>query len=571
VIPADSARREDWVRIRFRWPDEHEPMLERTLPLVLRAGRVQLVVAPGETAEVPPGPVVATAVVPGAAPLITELTPVDHDLLEVPFPASDVARATFGDSTTDKHPSRAAQSSIALDVTRWADAAAPIPEDNQLTISRDGDLLRIGGHQEISAPLRLVLAGRQTPTQVIAVPRVALDEEAVVHIGFDRPWGARPALMPSDRASRLLLAYLSSGENRLAATMARALARAWAQGAVIRWASPSFTQLLIGYAYALGEDADSLASWCHRTQAARYLGADGVILTAQSAWLLGQSQQATELLASAEATTPVMALGLGVAVRLAFHLAAEPGSAQVDFARIGHEGEQLARLVTSYSKLSAATDPVADTVTRPTSQRRPVTLEGSRWRQRAAWAIAYLLTRLRLAHTFKQPTGIPPLLVSLQKRANQALDHRGGAVRRTWNSWLFVAVPVTLVWAGILAAVVAYARSDSMIWDRLLVPLQGFQAAVFAVAGAGLILTVVNRRSRDLEKRAEDSERRARAAEEQAMKGRALAAALQDEASSTVVADPLAQHALLSRELFGDMIGRDAPEHDARAARDSEI
>ena len=198
--------------------------------------------------------------------------------------------------------------------------------------------------------------------------------------------------------------------------MARALARAIADRDPVRWASPSFAQLLIGYACALSGDAGALAGWCRRTQAARFLGADGLILEAQSAWLLGQPRQATDLLVRAEAARPVMALGLGVAVRLAFRLAADPDSARVDFGRLKHGGEALARLVTSYSKVSAETDPLAATVTRPTSQRRPVSLEGRRWRQRAAWAIAYAFIRSGLDNTLKQPRGISTVPVSVQKR-----------------------------------------------------------------------------------------------------------------------------------------------------------
>jgi hypothetical protein len=564
VIPAHAGGPSDFVRVRFRWPDEHQATLGRTLPLVLRAGQVQLVVAPGETAELPSGPVLAAAVVPGRTPLTAELARAGDDLLKVPFPASDVVHAAFGNPATEAGRSVVTRGSLAFDVTRWADATAPIPEDNQLRIScggdqlrisREGDPLRIGGRQETSAPLRLLLAGSNTPTRRIAVPRVALDESAVVHVAFDRPWGARPALTPSDDASRLLLAYLNAGENRLAAAMAHALARVRADQAPIRWASPSFAQLLVGYAYALGEDAEALDGWCRRTQAARYLGTDGLILAAQSAWLLGRTQEATESLVRAETAQPVMTLGLGLAVRLAFHLAAEPRSARVDFSRIEHDGERLARLVTSYSRLSSATDPAADTVTTPVSERRPVSLDGRGWRQRAAWAIAYVLVRLQLTHTIRQSKGITTVLVSLQRRAKRVLDNQGGTVRRAWEySVLLVAGFVTLAWLGLLVAVVVAAPSHSVTWDRLLLPLQGVQAVVFALVGAGVILLAVDRRTRELEQRAEDSENRARKAEDQAMKGRALAAALQAEALSPTGSK--AGHALLSEALFGDMIGR---------------
>ncbi len=415
-MTADPGERPGSVRVRFRWPDEYRATLGRTLPLVLRAGGVDRVVAPGEPVDLPAGRVTAAAVVPGGAPLTAELAPADHGLLEVPFPASDVLRAAFADPAAGEERTGDARGSLAFRVARWSGATAPLPEDDWLRISRDHGLLRIGGRQETSAPLRLRLAGSSTPTREIAIPRVALDESAVVHVAFDRPWGARPALTPSDDASRLLLAYLDVGEYRLAGAMARALARAIADRDPVRWASPSFAQLLIGYACALSGDAGALAGWCRRTQAARFLGADGLILEAQSAWLLGQPRQATDLLVRAEAARPVMALGLGVAVRLAFRLAADPDSARVDFGRLKHGGEALARLVTSYSKVSAETDPLAATVTRPTSQRRPVSLEGRRWRQRAAWAIAYAFIRSGLDNTLKQPRGISTVPVSVQKR-----------------------------------------------------------------------------------------------------------------------------------------------------------
>jgi len=571
MIPADQAARPDSVRIRFRWPDEHQATLGRTLPLVLRAGGAELVVAPGEQADLPDGRVLAAAVVPGGAPLTAELAPADHGLLEVPFPTSDVVRAAFGDQAAAAERSRDARASLAFDVTRWSGAIAPLPEDDRLRISGNTGLLRIGGRQETSAPVRLELAGSGTPTRVIAVPRVALDESAVVHVGFGRPWGARPALMPSDDASRLLLGYLDDGEYRLAGAMARALARAVADRDPIRWASPSFAQLLIGYAHALNEDAGALAGWCRRTQADRFLGTDGLILAAQSAWLRGRPRQATDLLVLAGAAPPVMSLGLEVAVRLAFRLAADPDSARVDFGRLEHQGEALARLVTSYSKVSSAADPLAATVTRPTSKRRPVSLEGRRWRQRAAWAVAYAYIRRRLAHTVKQARGITTVLVSLQQQAKQARDHQGGTVKWTRNYlvWL-LAVPAAVAWLGVLVATIVYAPSHSTTWARLLGALWGLEAVVFTLVGAGVALVIAGRNSRELALRAEESEHRARAAEDQAMKGRALAAALQAETVPPGALDSPAGHSLLSWALFGDMTGRDkpAPDEESRSERE---
>jgi hypothetical protein len=589
VIAADdSGRPKPPVPIRYSWPDRRENALGRTLPLLLSVGRFQLMVAPGELAVPPDGPVMAAAVLPGAAPLVAELRSAgDHKLeVEVPFSTSDVIQAAFEDSTRKQIGLRIARDSVAFDVTRWTDRTAPIPEDDKLRISREGERLSIGGQDETSGPLRFKIAGNTIPTRVIAVPRVGPDESAVINLGVDHPWGARPALMPSDDASRLLLSYLNIGEHHLAAVMARALASVRAERDPIQWASPSFAQLLIGYAYALDDDAEALAGWCRRTQAARFLGIDGLILNAKSAWQQGQPSRAAELLATAETDLPVMTIGLEVAVKLAFQIAAEPSSAQVDFGHIEYDGERLdgerlARLVTSYSTLSSAADPAANTVTTPTSQRRPVSLEGRSWWQRTTWAIVYRLTRFGLTHKLKKSSSITT--VSLPRRAKQTPDRQGGIVsvnptdttmgteaglasdtRMRTEAGLVSGLlrvligSVVLAWLVVLAATVysALFRSDGS-WERLLIPLGALQAVVFALVGAGVTLLAVNGRSREFEMRAQSSERRAYAAEEQAMQGRALAAALQAAAAVPNAPDqPASFAAQLSENLLGNMIGQ---------------
>ena len=132
---------------------------------------------------------------------------------------------------------------------------------------------------------------------------------------------------------------------------------------------------------------------------------------------------------------------------------------------------------------------------------------------------------------------------------------------RNYLVWL-LAVPVTAAWLGVLVATIVYAPSHSATWDRLLAALWGLQAVVFTLVGAGVTLVITGRNSRELAQRAEESERRARGAEDQAMKGRALAAALQAEAVPPGALDSPAGHSLLSWALFGDMIGHDEPTPD---------
>ena len=80
------------------------------------------------------------------------------------------------------------------------------------------------------------------------------------------------------------MAYLLAGQYSLAAAAARAIEAARASASLTAWSAPSYTQLLIGYAYALGRDTARLSVWCRRTAAVDTLGTDGLILEAEAGW-----------------------------------------------------------------------------------------------------------------------------------------------------------------------------------------------------------------------------------------------------------------------------------------------
>jgi len=84
------------------------------------------------------------------------------------------------------------------------------------------------------------------------------------------------------------------------------------------------------------------------------------------------------------------------------------------------------------------------------------------------------------------------------------------------------------------------------------IPLFIVQPGVFVVLGVATTMAVVGRRTHELSRQVQASEELARAREEEAMKGRALAAALQAESAGN---GPPSHHARMSRALFGDLIG----------------
>lgn len=119
---------------------------------------------------------------------------------------------------------------------------------------------------------RLVLTARTTPTRAIAVPPLGPDETAVVELAAERPFGDRPALVPCDPRTRLLHAYLGSGQQEIARALAVRFTNVLADQRPIAWSEPSFAQLLVGYSLDAHEDGPTLAAWCRRTRADRLLG-----------------------------------------------------------------------------------------------------------------------------------------------------------------------------------------------------------------------------------------------------------------------------------------------------------
>ncbi|MXM62133.1 hypothetical protein GR925_01365 [Streptomyces sp. HUCO-GS316] len=525
----------DEIPVRFAWPDEQAP-LARVLPVILHADGFQRIVAPGEAVLLPSTRVTAVAVVPGSVPLVAELDCAAGDLLVLPFPTDAVAAAVVHRQDTQRR-------TVAFGVDVWSGNPPGPTETGELTIDLGGAELRLAsrpGEDQASVAARLVLAARTTPTRVIAVPPLGPDETAVVDLTAERPFGDRPALVPSDPCTRLLLAYLGSGQYQIARALAARLTTVLGEQRPVAWSEPSFAQLLVGYSLAADEDGPALAAWCRRTRADRLLGADGLVLASTAAWQERKPRDAARLLLRAgQAGTPVMSLGLEFAVRLAYRLLAR-----------GLEREALDRLVTAYSVLSTTSDPLAETVTTPTSPRRPVSLQGRGWLARLHWALAYLAVRARLPHAVRSAAeGVPVVL-----KPSSPL-HRG--VNMNPRSLRQLAFALVVAWLAVVAAVVVVAVSDTGDWERLVAPLGILEAAVFTLLGVAIgnaPREVWNGREKELLTRVAQSEKRVREVEEEAMKGRALAAALQAESGPEASSDVI-RHARLSQCLFNDLLG----------------
>ncbi|MEV7740029.1 hypothetical protein AB0O75_49830 [Streptomyces sp. NPDC088921] len=120
--------------------------------------------------------------------------------------------------------------------------------------------------------------------------------------------GSRPRIEPSDPTGQLLMEYLLSGMGATAAAAARAVEAFRGAAECLDWTVPSYTQLLIGYAYAAGRDTARLSAWCRRTGAAEHLGSDGSVLAASAAYWSGDRKRARKLLATVDGA-PTLVFG----------------------------------------------------------------------------------------------------------------------------------------------------------------------------------------------------------------------------------------------------------------------
>ena len=536
--------------VRFAWPDESAP-LARVLPVILAGDGVEYVVAPGQAVRLPYSRITAIALVPGSRPLVATLDLQAHGRLVLPFSTEAVA---FG-----ANPKRNARRlTVAFDVGAWSASPLAPTQSPELALSLHGETLRVSsrkGEDRTTASARLLVAARATPGRVVAVPLLGPGETADVDMATERPLGERPALVPSDARSRLLLAYLGAGQHEVAHAMAVQFARVLGEERPIAWSQPSLAQLLVGYSLAVADDEPRLAAWCRRTRSDRLLGVDGLVLAATAAWQQERPKQAAHfLLAAARAGAPSLSLGLVLAVRLAYELLAE-----------GVEREPLNRLVTTYSVTTTRSDPLADTITTPTSSHQPLSLEGRGWIPRLRWALRYLAVRAQLPYVIRSTTNAVHVILDQPAAGELRASpwHFGGSM----DSRLLRSLALVLfaAWIMVLVAVVAMVALGDENWNGLVAPLGVLQAAVFTLLGVAISNA---HRENDVERefqqsrRLRESELRVREVEEEAMKGRALAAALQADAGPSASSD-LLRHARLSRGLFGDLLAEEATDSGA--------
>jgi hypothetical protein len=130
---------------------------------------------------------------------------------------------------------------------------------------------------------------------------------------------------------------------------------------------------------------------------------------------------------------------------------------------------------------------------------------------------------------------------------------------RRWDALVrYLVLVFVSTWLAALAVAFVF---EAVGKPEPLIPLFIVQPGVFVLIGVAITMAVAGRRTQELSRQLLASEELARAREEEALKGRALAAALQAEMTDSGGESPFDRHARMSKALFGDLIGQPDGSH----------
>lgn len=428
---------------------------------------------------------------------------------------------------------------ITVGAISWGPSPAPV------CAAQNGMVLRIGEHgvtvtgaADVALTARIELASWTTPRRLFAVPPLAAGNQ--YHLAWHRPPGLarRPRLEPADSAGQLLMSYLLAGRYRHAAAAARAAEQQRGQADPLTRVTPSYTQLLIGYAYALGEDWPRLARWCMFTTAAAELGSDGLVLAAESAWHSNRTHLARDLLARA-GDPPTVTLGGERGIRLAtlMTVGQDPPDPRL-LAIVNRWLPMLTRADANAANLSVAPDTATPPDTEALRRYR-------RWR----WQARHLLTGLRQAHL-----RTAPVLLTLTKEKSMT------AMARRWRMTGTALLPTALLIGATVLLSTVTIWLDGTRGSNTWLTLGALWALLFLAIGALTASYHYQRMLMEARTSLIVAERRARDHYDTAIRGRALAAAIYaDENHRSEEAD---RYARIARQIFSDPTPPRARTHD---------
>jgi hypothetical protein len=587
---------------------------------VVSAGESILVV-PGESFDLPPG---------GSVSMTVELPRLKTFRAESPVPDGDkailsldtdgvleeladrgvlteesralVPRTSRGDLPHRRYEITSVTVDVARGLRRLAPAAASRVARVAALASADSGVAVSGG---LPVSLSAKVASRKTPPRYMMLPFVgpAANECRVVPV---TPVGAATRLRvePADPAATLLMDFLLAGKFAQASAAARAIERHRAGADMLDWARPSYCQLLIGYAYALGDDVERLEHWCRRTDAAGSLGTDGLVLAAEAAFQrLDLSGACRTIVRVAQAPPPLLLHGADIGLRIAGLLLADieqPSGYAKD--PIAPQAAGLHEVRSRFTRLLFVADAASSPLSIPTATDPKAALAVSRFRYTVRRILSWLISGWRQRYSVvsdhrKQKrryvvgesmtvtnAADPAASGQANDAAKTTAGTAGGATAGAGSSTsmklsgpaLWMAIVAVAAWLGFSIFLVAKAGTSDTEWARIAWVFGSIQAIAAAAAGALFGTAVQQQNVSNAQQQATTAKQDADQQRDAATKGRALAAAMQAESpaqpagagdgpkamgpggapgAGAEAAGALAErHAQLSRALFGPLI-----------------
>ncbi len=545
-------------------------------PVWIMSDEAELLLAPGERIEIAKGAKIV-AEVPGYERSEQEVQILDERPMTVSLNIADLAPRPQRAQTPGKE--NEGDSSVAIDVRPWNPLAATIPQGSaDIRLAKAvGCVFTICRTAGEIIPLSLSVASKSTPRRQLAVPPAVNSASYRINWYQSHASVARPRLEPEDPEGWLLMEYLLSGKYAAAAAAARAVELSRGARSCLSWSAESYTQLLIGHAYALGGDSRRLMAWCRRTAAARLLGTDGLILAAEAAWKMSDRRASLKYLTRAANLPPAtitfsVELGLRLAsIQLSEVLAGEECR---DAAVPAHD--TLIRLRNDCLTILTHADADSATISLPQTSITSPDLSGVSVFRRGLWRLTYGISRWSYDYVLRSTrTGADHhFQLGGTMAASTTTPEQGGSESVSTSSLqgpaLWVAISAVVAWLALSIYLLTRAGSAELEWTRTVWVFASVEAIAFAAAGALFGTAVQRSHVAQAEKRAQSAEQVADQNRDEANKGRALAAAMQADATEDQTVGRLTpmgpqdessaehgtrrRHAQMARSLFGDLV-----------------
>lgn len=551
-----------WGSITVQWGTSSEAF--HCVPAQIVAHGVDTIAAPGERVAVPSGRCTLTIDVPGYVRHTVAVQVGEQQDRQIHLNAARLSRSTNIDEVEQL------PGGLSVNAMPWTPPVLAPRRQNGLIVQRGRGEVALAPNAGSTASWEVELIAPRTPRRRLIVPPMSTGDHYQLRWHRSGEQVRRPRIEPADFTGRLLMEYLLKGQYTLASVAARSIERIRGDADPLAWVMPSYTQLLIGYSYALGRDWDRLTYWCERTAAATELSSDGLVLAAEDAWRRDDPALARELLAAAaKIAPPSITLGGELALDLATSLAlrlAQPApkghfsdrnESGYKPLELNHEQDRdMLALSNAWTRTLSRADSQSLSLSTAETDRISPDLEQAPWPERLRGLMGYLR---RLGHYTRLRTR--PIVFAFSKEL-LVLKSESSMRRPLVVGGLLAVILVAFLAQTVLLTMNAERPLDPIVWLAEGTVLAIILVAIGAFAAASVYRSLVTA----AERRADDAQSEARYFHEAAMKGRALAAVLKADARDIEDLPDEAKAICLRHAAVADQLDIFEPEQPLRVA-----